>query len=421
MAITFFTHSIKENSPIWIRIRESKIDAKARTLITIPTDRLVKGKILLHRITSGELHTKDLLRQKNDALNIIQQKMDALKMEIQNHLNKREADAVVNKQWLLNIIQPQQDTNLLSTNLDAFLELKKTVVKPNTLILYKGFRRVLISYEKHNNTTLLVKDVDMVFRDNFLSYLRSEGYSSNTIIVYIRTLVSVLKFAQDRGIKITSQINSFKKDLKKKKTLNVYLTLDEIETIYKLDGLSAKEDIARDWLVISCNIGQRASDLFKANSSNLNAEGDVLTVQQTKNQNSKPISIPLLPIVLEILKKYNGNFPPLLSDNPSNNYKYYNELIKVVCKKANLTDEVKTLAYKSEANNSSIVSKPKYELIGTHVGRRSFCTNLYGLIPTPLLMMISGHQNESTLLLYIDADRIIDLEDLRGQMINAMK
>ena len=46
---------------------------------------------------------------------------------------------------------------------------------------------------------------------------------------------------------------------------------------------------------------------------------------------------------------------------------------------------------------------------------------MYGRIPTPLLMMISGHQNEITLLIYIDADRIIDLEDLRGQMINAMK
>jgi hypothetical protein len=47
MAITFFTHSIKENAPVWIRIREAKIDAKTRTLITVPTDRLVKG---LHQV-----------------------------------------------------------------------------------------------------------------------------------------------------------------------------------------------------------------------------------------------------------------------------------------------------------------------------------------------------------------------------------
>ena len=75
MAITFFTHSIKENSPVWVRVREGRlVDAKARTLITVQTDRLVKGKVLLHRINSG---SKDVLKQKNYSLSIAQQKMDS--------------------------------------------------------------------------------------------------------------------------------------------------------------------------------------------------------------------------------------------------------------------------------------------------------------------------------------------------------
>lgn len=417
MAITFFTHSVKENSPIWVRVRESKTDAKTRTLITVQTDRLVKGKILLHRITSGEPQHKVIMRQKNDALNIVQEKMDSLKREIQNALNNRSADDIINKDWLKNVVQPSKNTNLLSTNIEAFLDFKNSRVERNTFIIYKALERLLNSFEKEHKTTLIVSKLDLNFRDKFLKYLNDNGYANGTIILYIRTLVQILKFAKKRGVKISNDLEFFKEGLKIKKTLNVYLTLDEIKKIYNLKGLTNREDIARNWLVISCNTAQRVGDLFKFNKSNLNAEGDVLTVQQTKNQNSKPISIPLLPQVLEILKKYNGEFPPLLSDNVRNNYKYYNELIKEVCKKANLIDEVKTLGYKSTDNSSGYLDKPKYELIGSHIGRRSFATNYYGKLPTALIQSLTGHKSEASFLLYIDRDRIIDIPNLRAMML----
>ena len=419
MAITFFTHSVKENSPIWVRVRESKTDAKTRTLITVQTDRLVKGKILLHRITSGEPQHKVIMRQKNDALNIVQEKMDSLKREIQNALNNRSADDIINKDWLKNVVQPSKNTNLLSTNIEAFLDFKNSRVERNTFIIYKALERLLNSFEKEHKTTLIVSKLDLNFRDKFLKYLNDNGYANGTIILYIRTLVQILKFAKKRGVKVSNDLEFFKEGLKKKKTLNVYLTLEEIDKIYKLEGLSAKEGIARDWLVISCNTAQRVGDLFNFNKSNLNAEGDVLTVQQTKNQNSKPIQIPLLPQVLEILEKYDGDFPPLLSNVVKNNFNYYGKLIKEVCKKAKLNDEIKTLQYKSAKNNSGVVTKKKWELVSSHCGRRSFCSNMYGKIPTPLLMMISGHKEESTLLLYIDRDRIIDIPNLRAMMLKA--
>ena len=421
MAITFFTHSVKENSPIWVRVRESKIDAKTRTLITVQTDRLVKGKILLHRITSGEPETKVLLRQKNDSLNIVQEKMDSLRREIQNALNNREADDIINKEWLKNIVQPSKNTNLLSTNIDAFLEFKKSRVEQNTLNIYKALKRHINAYERHSKTTLIVGKMDINFRDKFLSYLNENGYANGTIILYVRALVSVLKFAKRRGVKVSNDLEFFKEGLKKKKTLNVYLTLDEIDRIYKTEGLSVKEEIARDWLVISCNIGQRASDLFKATKSSLNADGNILTIQQQKNANSKPIQIPLLPQVLEILKKYNGDFPPLLSENVKSNFNYYGKLIKEVCKKAELNDEVKTLQYKSGKNDSDYTHKKKWELVSSHIGRRSFATNYYGKIPTALIQSLTGHLTEASFLLYIDKNRVVDLDDLRSQMMNAMK
>jgi integrase len=44
---------------------------------------------------------------------------------------------------------------------------------------------------------------------------------------------------------------------------------------------------------------------------------------------------------------------------------------------------------------------PKYELITSHAMRRSFATNYFGKIETPILMEITGHSRESTFLSYI--------------------
>ena len=43
----------------------------------------------------------------------------------------------------------------------------------------------------------------------------------------------------------------------------------------------------------------------------------------------------------------------------------------------------------------------KYSLISSHDLRRSFATNYFGKIETPILMQITGHSKESTFLSYI--------------------
>jgi integrase len=48
------------------------------------------------------------------------------------------------------------------------------------------------------------------------------------------------------------------------------------------------------------------------------------------------------------------------------------------------------------------VSKPKYELISSHTGRRSFCTNKFlQKIPVKAIMAISGHATEKAFMKYL--------------------
>ena len=56
---------------------------------------------------------------------------------------------------------------------------------------------------------------------------------------------------------------------------------------------------------------------------------------------------------------------------------------------------------------------PKYELITSHTMRRSFATNYFGKIETPIIMEITEHSRESTFLTYIgmhqNKDALADL------------
>ena len=43
----------------------------------------------------------------------------------------------------------------------------------------------------------------------------------------------------------------------------------------------------------------------------------------------------------------------------------------------------------------------KWELVTSHIGRRSFATNFYGEIPTSYLIYVTGHSTEIMFLNYI--------------------
>ncbi|RPG55231.1 MAG: hypothetical protein CBC56_005720 [Flavobacteriales bacterium TMED96] len=107
-----------------------------------------------------------------------------------------------------------------------------------------------------------------------------------------------------------------------------------------------------------------------------------------------------------MLNKRNGSFPKKISDQK------YNDYIKEVCQLAGITEvihggksvNVGTIEKKSYRKKKGMY--PKYELVTSHIGRRSFATNYYGKIPTPLLMSATGHSSEKQFLEYIKRDPI---------------
>ena len=79
----------------------------------------------------------------------------------------------------------------------------------------------------------------------------------------------------------------------------------------------------------------------------------------------------------------------------------FNRQIKQVCQIAGISDMVSGYKLCSKTRRKRLGTHPKYILISSHDLRRSFATNYFGKIETPILMQITEHSKESTFLSYI--------------------
>lgn len=138
-----------------------------------------------------------------------------------------------------------------------------------------------------------------------------------------------------------------------------------------------------------------------------------------QKKTSQKIVLPLHWQVKAILEKNNG-FPRKISTQK------YNDYIKKVCQKVGLTEKIegaKTIdinnTEKTKKKNPSLYRKQKgffekWELVSTHIARRSFATNHYGKLPTPVLMSATGHTTEKMFLAYIGKSSIDNAEILKN-------
>lgn len=271
-----------------------------------------------------------------------------------------------------------------------------TVKKYNTIV------SKLEAFQKFKKKQYYVKDIDVSFRHEFLKYLNEqERLSSNTSGRYIKFVKTIALDARKNGIEVSPMLDDIKGHTVK--TQKITLSFEELNEIKRMLSLDGNLQVARDWLVISCFVGQRVGDLFTMNSKMISIVDGfrILTIEQQKT--GKIVEIPLHEEVEEVLKKYNGEFPPVFLTEPESNKVVYNRYVKEVCRTAGLTEMTKGNLYNNATGRYSPGEYEKFKLVSSHIGRRSFATNFYGEedYPTPLLMSVTGHSTEKMFLEYI--------------------
>ena len=116
----------------------------------------------------------------------------------------------------------------------------------------------------------------------------------------------------------------------------------------------------------------------------------VIELEQQKT--GKNVTIPVLPEIEGIIEE---GFPHKISLQKFNTY------IKEVCRIAEINSLTEGKKLNPDLNRHEVGKFPKWQLVTSHICRRSFATNLYGKLPTPLIMQITAHSSEKTFYGYI--------------------
>ena len=166
-------------------------------------------------------------------------------------------------------------------------------------------------------------------------------------------------------------------------------------------------------MLIGLCIGQRVSDLLKLTPSNLRKAPTGLYIDILQQQTKKAVTAGVAhPVVIKILV---NEFPRRVSQV------VFNKLIKALCKMAGIEDLVFEFKNNPKTRRKEIVNVLKYEFVTSHIMRRSFASNYYGKIETPLLMNITRHSKERTFLTDIGTNQNNDaLADLCMQQVGVI-
>jgi integrase len=319
------------------------------------------------------------------------------------------------KDWLKGILNPTDKTvnKVIPTTLvdyiDYYIEYERHAKRTeSTKKRFNVIKNKLQRMEEWRKRPILIKEIGIDFLNEFIDYCLLQNYSQNTIqrdFVFIKTFCI---HARGLGLETHLHLNNKQFKVSKAPVDKIYLTLEEIDIIQKIEGLSESLKNVRDWLVISCFTAQRVSDFMRFNSSMIRTENGVRKLQFKQQKTEKNMTVPILPKVTEILAKNNGEFPTPISDQK------YNDYLKELCEIAGFTQKVKGSKMIEVNGNFRKVEDyyRKCDLVSSHIGRRSFATNFYGEIPTPILMSVTGHTTENMFLEYIGKskdDRSLEL------------
>ncbi|WP_264558645.1 site-specific integrase [Flavobacterium sp. N2270] len=414
MKVRFFVTKPKsQRCSIYVRFWDSnRIDLKTRTGLTVNflDWSKIKEEVKHTSIASDKDYSNKKLRElKNYILeeyNIDYNSNNEINSSwLKNKVNDffdRKPNDELHKVYFYNWVKKYIDDAPTRTS-------KGKAISPTRINRYTVVMNKIEVYQNYSNRKLRFKDIDMVFYNDFLKYFRTiEKLTDNTIGSYISIIKFWCKNIELEGLPINNYYKHSDFAATSNKTKDVYLNEDEIYKIYTTDfSHSEKYDNVRDNFIIGLRTGLRISD-FLNKLKVINIKGDYIEIETTKTEHN--VVIPMHPQVKEILEKRNGELPRKISDAKFNLY------VKEVCKEAGITEKVEGAKMENKKedtdyfeNGFEIKNKnrkeyglySKYELITSHVCRRSFATNLYGKLPNLNIMAITGHKTETQFLKYI--------------------
>jgi len=236
--------------------------------------------------------------------------------------------------------------------------------------------------------------------NDYVGYLRDVKEMRNTTIgKQLSFLKWFLRWAFKKGVHQNNAYDNYKPKLKSTQKKIIFLTWDELNRLREFKIPSNKQALerVRDVFLFQCFTGLRYSDVFNLRRSDI--KGDHIEVTTVKTSDS--LIIELNNHSKAILDKYkdvvfeDDKVLPVITNQKMNDY------LKELAELAGIDEPVRQTYYKGNERIDDVT--PKYALLGTHAGRRTFICNALALgIPPQVVMKWTGHSDYKAMKPYID-------------------
>lgn len=234
----------------------------------------------------------------------------------------------------------------------------------------------------------------------YVQFLREVREMRNsTIGKQLSFLKWFLRWSFKQGMHSNNAYDTFKPKLKDTQKKIIFLTWEELNRLreFKIPPTKQAIERVRDVFLFQCFTGLRYSDVFNLRRSDI--KGDHIEVTTVKTSDS--LIIELNDHSKAILEKYkdvefeNDKALPVITNQKMNDY------LKELAELAEINEPVRQTYYKGNERIDEVT--PKYALLGTHAGRRTFICNALALgIPPQVVMKWTGHSDYKAMKPYID-------------------
>lgn len=358
---------------------------------------------------------KGFPKQTNHENKILHQNLKTLEAFIHDSINNANTKGeLIDKYWLERKIKEcfnrveKTDSDVFVNHLQYIIDnasnrkvsgKKSLGLSESRIKGYKTFLGIIQEFQKQTRKTIRLTEISNQFVEEFKNWLLSDQiFSVSYAGKQIDNLKAVCNDAERLGLSThphAKHIVSFTESDEDRYI--VTLTPEEIKKIYETPMPNNYLENAKKWAMIGFELGQRGEDLLNVSEKSMRYMDGLLMIDVHQQKTKKDVSIAVIePEVIEIIEQ---EMPHAISIQKLNKY------LKEVCKLAGLTDE--TEGYKvvklTDKPKRKVFGKfPKYELMASHSFRRTFATNRYKHVSTPVIMGITGHSRESDFLKYIN-------------------
>ena len=247
--------------------------------------------------------------------------------------------------------------------------------------------------------------IDDAKMGDYIQYLNRKDMRNTTIAKHLAFVRWFLRWAANKGYYNGTVHNTFKPKIKgidgNSKEI-IYLTQDEIKKLenYQFQPTQASLERVRDVFLFSCFTGLRYSDVAKLKRADIK-DGFIEVVTKKTNDG---LRIELNRHSQAILDKYRdfvfrGDLAlPVISNAKMN------DALKILGQTCGLDEPTRIVYF--QGNNRMEQVLPKWALLTTHCGRRTFVVTALQLgIPSEVIMKWTGHSNFSAMKPYV---KIVD-------------